>query len=73
MTLFLRSFQEVERTWLLLGGWEMGDSIHWLSLGATCTAAEGLEGKRGRPMVAHSVGVPFSGIFIFGTARKLVD
>jgi hypothetical protein len=37
-----------------------------------CTWREGQEGGK-RPDVAHSVGVPFSSILIFGIARKPVD
>lgn len=62
MTSFLNSFLEVEGRWLLAGGSGRGRSLRrrgWL-----------WEGEKG---AARKVGVPFSGIFIFGTAREPVD
>lgn len=51
-----------------MGGW-----IHQHSPRAQCTAGGRGQGWEGGNVAAHSVGVPFSGLFIFGTAREPVD
>lgn len=69
VTSFLNSFSELEGRWLF--GEDGGEGAG--SVGSSvCLWREGLE-VEAENVAAHSLGAPFSGISIFGTARGLVD